>query len=46
MADEFPGAVPVRDSKTTDGPALTFPTHSWTSFIDELKKDHRFHPGR
>ncbi|MER6499497.1 DUF397 domain-containing protein [Streptomyces sp. NPDC001455] len=46
MADGFPGIVPVRDSKTADGPALTFPAHSWTSFITELKKDHRFRPGR
>ncbi|MFF9073715.1 DUF397 domain-containing protein [Streptomyces sp. NPDC014872] len=46
VADGLPGVVPVRDSKTADGPALTFPAHSWTSFIDELKKDRRFHPGR
>ncbi|WP_424861233.1 DUF397 domain-containing protein [Streptomyces sp. MMS24-I29] len=46
MADGFPGIVPVRDSKAADGPALTFAAHSWTSFITELKKDHRFRPGR
>ncbi|WP_335940163.1 DUF397 domain-containing protein [Streptomyces sp. PTD5-9] len=46
VADGFPGAVPVRDSKKTDGPTLTFAAPSWTSFIDELKKEHRFHPGR
>ncbi|GHE50091.1 DUF397 domain-containing protein [Streptomyces capitiformicae] len=26
-------ALSVRDSKTPDGPVLTFPTDSWNSFV-------------
>jgi hypothetical protein len=26
-------AVAVRDSKSTDGPVLTFPAESWTTFL-------------
>ncbi|MZE81084.1 DUF397 domain-containing protein [Streptomyces xinghaiensis] len=37
VADGFPGLVPVRDSKTPHGPALTFEASSWTAFITELK---------
>ncbi|MFD4760830.1 DUF397 domain-containing protein [Streptomyces sp. NPDC058439] len=44
MADGFPGVVPIRDSKKASGPALSFATPSWASFIAELKKDRRFHP--
>ncbi|MGW4228542.1 DUF397 domain-containing protein [Streptomyces sp. NPDC004980] len=46
VSDGLPDVVPVRDSKRTDGPALTFAAPSWTSFIAELKQHHRFHPGR
>ncbi|MFJ5613114.1 DUF397 domain-containing protein [Streptomyces sp. NPDC093221] len=37
VADNFPGTVPVRDSKDPHGPALTFPTASWSAFIDAVK---------
>jgi hypothetical protein len=37
VADGLPDTVPVRDSKTPHGPALTFTTTSWASFIGELK---------
>ncbi|MFF8880595.1 DUF397 domain-containing protein [Streptomyces flaveolus] len=37
VADGFPGAVPVRDSKAPHGPALCFETVSWAAFIGELK---------
>ncbi|WP_244328905.1 DUF397 domain-containing protein [Streptomyces marokkonensis] len=37
MADGFPDAVPVRDSKVPQGPALCFGGGSWTAFIGELK---------
>ncbi|MBE4737235.1 DUF397 domain-containing protein [Streptomyces caniscabiei] len=40
VADGFPGAVPVRDSKSTDGPVLTIPAEAWNRFIDNLK-DHQ-----
>ncbi|MEU6522394.1 DUF397 domain-containing protein [Streptomyces sp. NPDC046924] len=42
VADGFPGAVPVRDSKAPHGPALRFADASWAAFIGELKADrHR-----
>ncbi|MFL4905010.1 DUF397 domain-containing protein [Streptomyces sp. MMS24-I2-30] len=31
------GHVPVRDSKNPDGPALTLPTHAFTSFVAGVK---------
>ncbi|WP_344258162.1 DUF397 domain-containing protein [Streptomyces sodiiphilus] len=31
--------LPIRDSKYPDGPALTLPAGSWTSFISALKRD-------
>ncbi|MFD5391463.1 DUF397 domain-containing protein [Streptomyces sp. NPDC127074] len=30
-------AVPVRDSKAPEGPALAFPASSWSSFISAVK---------
>ncbi|SCK50791.1 DUF397 domain-containing protein [Streptomyces sp. WMMB 322] len=33
------GAVPVRDSKNPDGPALTFGLSAWTSFIASVQQD-------
>ncbi|PSJ26947.1 DUF397 domain-containing protein [Streptosporangium nondiastaticum] len=37
IADGVTGAVPVRDSKTPDGPALVFPTRAWAAFVSHLK---------
>ncbi|AOR32518.1 DUF397 domain-containing protein [Streptomyces fodineus] len=37
VADALPNLVPVRDSKNPDGPALLFPAHAWTAFIDGLR---------
>ncbi|MFH9422792.1 DUF397 domain-containing protein [Streptomyces sp. NPDC017529] len=37
VADDLPGIVPVRDSKTPHGPIVTFPATSWTAFIASLK---------
>ncbi|MER7988352.1 DUF397 domain-containing protein [Streptomyces noursei] len=37
IADHFPGIVPIRDSKTPDGPALVVPTSAWTAFVQTLK---------
>ncbi|MFH9422793.1 DUF397 domain-containing protein [Streptomyces sp. NPDC017529] len=37
IAENFPGTVPVRDSKTPHGPILTLPTASWAAFIAALK---------
>ncbi|MFI9233511.1 DUF397 domain-containing protein [Streptomyces rimosus] len=33
------GSVPVRDSKTPQGPILTFPAHSFAIFIAGVKAD-------
>jgi Domain of unknown function (DUF397) len=33
------GIVPVRDSKTPDGPALTFGPSAWSSFIATVQQD-------
>lgn len=29
--------VPVRDSKSTDGPVLTFPADGWSSFVTAVR---------
>jgi len=39
VADGFPGVVPVRDSKTPEGPALVFPATGWTAFVAAVKGD-------
>ncbi|UIX32239.1 DUF397 domain-containing protein [Streptomyces sp. GQFP] len=39
VAEGFPGALPVRDSKNTSGPNLAFDTQAWTSFMTALKAD-------
>ncbi|MET9968946.1 DUF397 domain-containing protein [Streptomyces sp. NPDC006356] len=37
VAANLPGAVvPVRDSKTPEGPALVFPTRAWALFVKSL----------
>ncbi|MFH9420939.1 DUF397 domain-containing protein [Streptomyces sp. NPDC017529] len=39
IADGLPAgsAVPVRDSKRTDGPYLLFPASSWAAFVAVVK---------
>ncbi|KPC82789.1 MULTISPECIES: DUF397 domain-containing protein [Streptomyces] len=37
VADGFPGLVPVRDSKTPDGPTLAFRAAHWTHFVEALR---------
>ncbi|WP_311765472.1 DUF397 domain-containing protein [Streptomyces zingiberis] len=37
VAPNFPGLVPVRDSKAPTGPALAFPTSSWAAFVTALR---------
>lgn len=37
VADGFPGAMPVRDSKDPDGPALVFPADRWQAFVSGVK---------
>ncbi|MFJ9846826.1 DUF397 domain-containing protein [Kitasatospora sp. NPDC101155] len=33
VSPDFPGVVPVRDSKDPEGPALVFPVEVWRSFV-------------
>jgi hypothetical protein len=36
IADGFPGAVPVRDSKNP-GPALVVTADAWRTFLEDIK---------
>ncbi|MFI0742856.1 DUF397 domain-containing protein [Streptomyces sp. NPDC021100] len=36
VSDEYPGLIPVRDSKTPTGPTLTLPTPAWSAFVTAL----------
>ncbi|MGC5343560.1 DUF397 domain-containing protein [Streptomyces sp. DT171] len=38
IADNFPGLVPVRDSKAPTGPALVIHADAWNSFIDDVRR--------
>ncbi|MFI2028147.1 DUF397 domain-containing protein [Streptomyces buecherae] len=33
----YPGAVPVRDSKDPQGPALVFDTAAWSAFVGAVR---------
>ncbi|MFI9162887.1 DUF397 domain-containing protein [Kitasatospora aureofaciens] len=33
VAPDFPGVMPVRDSKDPEGPVLLFPAEAWESFV-------------
>ncbi|MFE0803300.1 DUF397 domain-containing protein [Streptomyces sp. NPDC058812] len=37
MAPDIPGAVPVRDSKNPDGPALFVGHAAWSAFTSALR---------
>ncbi|GAA2802432.1 DUF397 domain-containing protein [Streptomyces showdoensis] len=37
VADGFPGAVPVRDSKDPAGPALIVGAAAWQAFVDGVR---------
>lgn len=37
VADSLTGVVPVRDSKTPEGPAVLFGAPAWSSFICQVK---------
>lgn len=37
VAHDFPGLVPVRDSKNPTGPALVFRDHAWTAFVHNVR---------
>jgi hypothetical protein len=40
VAQPTPGLVAVRDSKDPQGPVLTFPSESWSTFIADLTENH------
>ncbi|GAA2139038.1 hypothetical protein GCM10009760_20810 [Kitasatospora kazusensis] len=37
VAPDFPGVVPVRDSKDPEGPALLFPAAAFAAFVAGVK---------
>ena len=37
IADGFPGAIPVRDSKNAGGAVLIVGPHAWRAFVDGLR---------
>lgn len=40
VASNLPGTVAVRDSKSSDGPALTFTADRWRAFVGNIKSRH------
>ncbi|MFJ4919589.1 DUF397 domain-containing protein [Streptomyces sp. NPDC088725] len=41
VSDDFPGIVPVRDSKRPHGPALIFPAAPWAAFVADVVRTAR-----
>ncbi|MYY02265.1 MULTISPECIES: DUF397 domain-containing protein [unclassified Streptomyces] len=37
ISDDFPGIIPVRDSKNPTGPALVVQAAAWNGFVASLK---------
>ncbi|WP_103531866.1 DUF397 domain-containing protein [Streptomyces sp. SM11] len=37
VSDDFPGLVPVRDSKNPTGPALVLQATAWDAFVSSIK---------
>ncbi|MEU3207891.1 DUF397 domain-containing protein [Streptomyces cyaneofuscatus] len=37
VSDDFPGLIPVRDSKNPTGPALVLQAPAWSAFISSVK---------
>ncbi|WP_461065795.1 DUF397 domain-containing protein [Streptomyces pseudoechinosporeus] len=38
VAPDFPAVVPVRDSKTPDGPVLLINRSAWSSFVSAVRE--------
>ncbi|WP_446040887.1 DUF397 domain-containing protein [Streptomyces sp. SID1121] len=38
VSGDFPGLVPVRDSKSPGGPALTLTANAWAKFVTHLAR--------
>lgn len=39
VCDDFPGVIPVRDSKVAHGPAVAVSEAAWASFVSAVKGD-------
>ncbi|RDG31294.1 DUF397 domain-containing protein [Streptomyces corynorhini] len=39
VCDDFPGTMPVRDSKLPGGPHLVVTADTWSSFVTAVKAD-------
>lgn len=37
ISEDFPGTVPVRDSKIPHGPVIVVPAAAWDVFVNSLK---------
>ncbi|MCR8942828.1 DUF397 domain-containing protein [Streptomyces sp. OUCMDZ-4982] len=37
VSDDFPGVIPVRDSKQPEGPALVFGAPAWVAFVNDVR---------
>ncbi|WP_175412552.1 DUF397 domain-containing protein [Streptomyces sp. TRM64462] len=37
ISDDFTTVVPVRDSKTPNGPVLVFPAGGWAAFVGAVR---------
>ncbi|MYX15525.1 DUF397 domain-containing protein [Streptomyces sp. SID8374] len=37
VSDDFPGVVPVRDSKQPEGPAVVFGSSAWSAFVSDVR---------
>ncbi|MET9977187.1 DUF397 domain-containing protein [Streptomyces microflavus] len=36
VSDDYPGVVPVRDSKRPEGPAVVFAASAWSAFVNDV----------
>lgn len=36
VSDDYPGVVPVRDSKRPEGPAVVFAASAWAAFVNDV----------
>lgn len=39
VADDFPGLMPVRDSKVPAGPTLIVAASAWAAFVDGVRTE-------
>ncbi|MEU6847705.1 DUF397 domain-containing protein [Streptomyces sp. NPDC046716] len=39
VSQDYPGLIPVRDSKNPEGPKLVLRAAAWTAFVDDLRRN-------